>query len=134
LRLKLEADLHRLAASIADKEKVVAAASDFDQTFRRAQLKLEQVAEVRAELCVSCAFETLKRIQPAGIAFTSTRLEGEVLELTAETPRGAAFATFVANILKEEGIREALITSGALNRDGDFVFTMKLVLDKEKIQ
>ncbi|MEX0888130.1 MAG: hypothetical protein WD940_00635 [Patescibacteria group bacterium] len=134
LRAKLELDLRRLTASIAEKEAVVTEAQDFEQTFRRTQIKLDQIAKVQAELCVSCAMETLNKIKPAGIVFTTARLEGEKLELIAETPQGISFAAFVANILEEEGINEALLTSGSLNRGGNFVFTMELVLDKDKIR
>lgn len=134
LRVKLEMDLRQLSASVAEKEKIVAAASDFEQTFRHAQLKLEQVERVRAGLCVSCAFEVLNKIKPAEITFNTTRLEGEKFELVAETPKGSSFANFVANVLKEDGIREALLTSGSLNREGNFVFTMEFVLDKDKIK
>lgn len=134
MRVKLEADLRQLSASVADKERVVAEAHDFEQTFRHTQIKLDQVAKIRAELCVSCALETLNKIKPAEITFTTTRLEGEKFELIAETPKGLSFAAFVANILEEGGIREALLTSGSLNREGNFVFTMELVLDKDKIR
>lgn len=133
-RMKLGMDLQKLSGSIAEKEQVLAEASDFEQTFLKTQRKLEQIAEIQAELCVSCAIETLNKIKPAAVVLTTTNLEGEKLQLVAETPQGLTFATFVANILKEEGIREALITSGSLNREGDFVFTIELGLDKEKLR
>jgi len=133
-RAKLETDLVKLSASVAEKEKVVAEARDFEQTFLRTQRKLEQIRLARKGLCVSCAIETLNKIKPAAVTFTAVILEGEKLQLIAETPQGLSFANFVANILKEEGIREALLTSGNLNRDGDFVFAMQLVLDKEKLR
>ena len=119
---------------MAEKEKVVAEASDFEQTFLRTQRKLEQIRLVRKGLCVSCAIETLNRIKPPAVTLITVVFEGEKLQLIAETPQGLSFANFVANILKEEGVREALLTSGNLNRDGDFVFAMQLGLDKEKLR
>ncbi|OGC38247.1 hypothetical protein A2V54_03325 [candidate division WWE3 bacterium RBG_19FT_COMBO_53_11] len=133
-RAKLETDLRKLSASVAEKEKVVAEASDFEQTFLRTQRKLEQIRLVRKGLCVSCAIETLNRIKPPAVTLITVVFEGEKLQLIAETPQGLSFANFVANILKEEGVREALLTSGNLNRDGDFVFAMQLGLDKEKLR
>ncbi|HLD96585.1 MAG TPA: hypothetical protein VI794_02635 [Patescibacteria group bacterium] len=133
-RAKLGMDLQKLALSVGEKEKVVADAADFEQTFRKTQRKLGQIALVRDGLCVSCAIETLNRIKPAAVVLNTLSLEGEKMQLIAETPQGLTFATFVANIIKEEGIREALITSGSLNREGNFVFTMELVLDKDNIK
>ena len=133
-RAKLGMDLLKLSTSVVEKEKIVADAADFEQTFRKTQRKLEQIAQVGNELCVSCAIETLNKIKPAAVVLNTLSLEGEKIQLIAETPQGLTFATFVANIIEEEGIREALITSGSLNREGNFVFTMELVMDKDKIK
>ena len=133
-RAKLGMDLLKLSTSVVEKEKIVADAADFEQTFRKTQRKLEQIAQVGNGLCVSCTIETLNKIKPAAVILNTLSLEGEKIQLIAETPQGLTFATFVTNIIKDEGIREALITSGSLNREGNFVFTMELVMDKDKIK
>ncbi len=133
-RVKLETDLKKLSASLAEKEKVVAEASDFEETFRRTQLKLEKIAQVRQELCYSCTIQKLGEIKPAEIVITNLKLEGEKVEVVAETPPGTSFAVFVANIFKEKGILEAALTSGVLNQEGNFVFTLELALDKKELR
>lgn len=133
-RVKLETDLKNLSISLTEKEKVVAEGSSFEETFRNTQLKLEKIAQVRQELCYSCAIQKLDQIKPSEVAITNRRLEGETLEVTAETPQGTSFAAFVVHIVKERGIREAILTSGVLNPDGNFAFTMELALDKKGLR
>lgn len=133
-RVKLETDLKNLSMSLAEKEKVVAGGSSFEETFRNTQLKLDKIEQVRQELCYSCAIQKLDQIRPSEVVITNRHLEGERLEVTAETPQGTSFAAFVVNIFKERGIREAVLTSGVLNPDGNFAFTMELVLDKKALR
>jgi len=133
-RAKLEMDLKSLTASLAEKEKIVAGASEFEEDFRQAQLKLEKITQVRQELCYSCAIEKLSEIKPAGVIIINRKLEGNKLEIVAESPQGASFPAFVANIFTEKAIRQASLTSGALSREGRFVFTLELTLDKEELR
>jgi len=133
-RIKLELDLRALSASVEEKEAVLAESAGFEEIFRRTQLKLETIATIKQKLCYSCTIQTLDAIKPPLVSLTSLNLEKEKLVLTAETPPGPSFGIFVANILKEPGIKEAAITSGSRTREGDFVFTAELALDREKLR
>uniref|UniRef100_A0A831Z2U7 PilN domain-containing protein n=1 Tax=candidate division WWE3 bacterium TaxID=2053526 RepID=A0A831Z2U7_UNCKA len=133
-RLKLEADLQKLAASLVEKEKVVAEARSFEETFRRTQRKLEKIGQIRQELCYSCTIQKLNEIKPSEVTLTNLHLENEKLEVVAETPQGITFAIFADSIIREEWIREAVLTSGNLNREGNFVFTIELGVDKKGLR
>lgn len=133
-RVKLELDLRSLSTSVGEKEAVLAQSADFEETFRRTQLKLETVTEVRQKLCYSCTVRTLNEIKPAVVTITNLSIEDEKLALVAETPPGTSFGLFIANIVKEEGIREAAVTSGRVNRLGNFVFTIELALNRESLR
>jgi len=133
-RVKLGSDLGSLASSVEEKETILVEAAEFEKLFRDTQTRLEKIAEVREELCFSCAIEKLFELKPDLVTLTSLSLEGETLSLSAETPQGAYFALFITKILEEEGIREASLTSGSLNRDGNFAFALELTLNKEKIK
>lgn len=133
-RAKLELDLRTLSASVNEKEAVLSESADFEDTFHRAQLKLETIGEVQQKLCYSCTIRTLNKIKPAVVTLTNLSLENEKLTVTAETPPGTSFGIFVTNIIKEKGIKEAVVTSGNRSREGNFVFIMELALDRENLR
>jgi len=133
-RAKLEFDLRTLSSSVKEKEETLAESADFEETFRNAQLKLETIDEIGQKLCYSCTIRKLDEIKPAAVTLTNYSFENEKLSLIAETPPGIFFGSFVSNIIQEKGIKEAAVTSGSLNREGNFVFTMELVLDKDNLR
>lgn len=133
-RAKLELDLRVLSSSVKEKEQTLAASTDLEEIFRSTQLKLETIHEVKQKLCYSCTIRKLNEIKPAAVVLTSHSFENEKLSLTAETPPGVFFGSFVSNIVQEKGVQEAALTSGSLNREGNFIFTMELVLDKDNLR
>ncbi len=133
-RVKLELDLHTLSASTGEKEAVLTESAEFENIFRKTQLKLETIEAAKQELCYSCTLQKLDVLKPPPVTITNLSLENEKLTITAETPQGTSFGTFAANIIEEDWIREAAVTSGSLNREGNFVFTMELAVEKEKVR
>lgn len=130
---KLHRDIKALSASVADKEGVLAQAQDLENLFLTTQRKLDTIASVRSTLCYPCAFRVLTGVTPALVDINSISLEAEKLTLAADTSHGASFALFVSNLIQEEAIDKAAITSGNLSAEGKFAFTMELVLNKEKV-
>ncbi len=132
--LKLEQDLTTLSSSIGRKEGVLAQAAETETLFRSTQSKLEIIATIREGFCYSCAFKVIKRITPPLVTLTGASLKEESLSFTADTPQGLAFARFVTNLLEEESVEEAAITSGILNEKEQLTFTMELSFNKEKLK
>lgn len=133
-RIGLERDLRLLAASVEEKEETLAEAAFSEESFREAQLRLETIERIKKGLCYSCAIKKVEELKPDEITLATILLEGGKLSFSAQTPKGTSFAAFAAEILDEEAIREASITSGILDQEGNFTFTMELVLDEEKIK
>ena len=133
-RAKLELDLRVLNSSITERETALAREQTFEETFRNTQRKLDMVALVKQELCFSCAVDKFEDLRPAKVTTTSFFIQGETMQVTAETKQGPVFATFLANIIADDTVKEAAIVSGRLDQDGNFIFGMELVVDKEKLQ
>lgn len=131
---KLELDLRLLDFSVKEKERLVASAAPFEKRFRDTQIKLETIGAARQEICSSCALALLYKIKPVLVRFTTISLNQEKLALSGETPAGTSFALFVSRILAEKAVREAALTSGSLTSEGNFIFLMELILDKEKLR
>lgn len=132
-RVKLEIDLRQLAAAVGEKETTQAQAALFEKLFRNTQTKLESIAQSKEELCASCTFEKIYSIKPVLVDITTLALQKEKLNLSAATPQGTSFALFITRILEEDWIRGASLVSGSLNQEGNFSFTLELVIDKEKL-
>lgn len=130
---KLNRDLTALSASVAEKEAALTQAEELETLLRATQNKLKVIATVKEALCYPCVLETLEEITPALISFTTASLEEEKFSFAAETFHGPSFALFVANLLGEEAVKEAAITSGSLGEEGRFSFTMELLFSKEKV-
>lgn len=133
-RIKLEADLRTLVASVEEKEAILSQSEEFERAFRNTQKRLDLIDKSQLELRYSHTVKKLKTLTPSGVTITSISLEKEALALSAETLKGTSFATFVAKILEEEAIQEASITSGNLDKEGKFAFTMELSLNKDKLR
>ncbi len=133
-RAKLETDLRNLYPSIEDKEEVVAQSLEFEEVFLDTQQRLNLIAKSKLELCYSCAIKKLEALAPSEVTLTQIKISGTAVEISAKTPKGISFAAFIANILEEDAIKEALLTSGNLNQDGEFLFALNLTLDKTKLQ
>lgn len=133
-RIKLEADLRTLAASVEEKEAILSQSEEFERAFRNTQKRLDLIDKSQLELRYSHTVKKLKTLTPSGVTITSISLEKEALALSAETLKGTSFTTFVAKILEEEAIQEASITSGNLDKEGKFAFTMELSLNKDKLR
>lgn len=130
---KLNRDFAVLSVSVAEKESALAQAEELEALLRSTQSKLETIATVKEALCYPCALKTLEEVTPALINLTTASLEKEKFSFAAETFHGPSFALFVVNLLEEEAVKEAAITSGDLSEEGRFTFTMELFLDKGKI-
>ncbi|MEX1061576.1 MAG: hypothetical protein WEC39_00455 [Patescibacteria group bacterium] len=128
-RFKVEGDLKDLSASVAQKEAVLAQSQELENFLLDTQARLNLVKQVNATLCYSCSLTAVSALAPASVKINSFILENEQIELSAQAARGSGFATFVANILGEKIIKEAAITSGGLDRTGNFIFAMELALD-----
>lgn len=133
-RIKLEADLRTLVASVEEKEAILSQSEEFERAFRNTQKRLDLIDKSQLELRYSHTVKKLKTLTPSGVTITSISLEKEALALSAETLKGTSFTTFVAKILEEEAIQEASITSGNLDKEGKFAFTMELSLNKDKLR
>lgn len=133
-RLKIELDLRSLAASVDEKEAILEQSADFETAFRDTQARLNLIAATEQEFCYSCAIQKINALTPIDVALTSVTLSAQTASVSAEAPQGIAFASFVANILEEDTVQEASITSGAIDQDGNFVFSLELTLDREKLK
>jgi len=140
LNLKLDQDLTTLAASVAEKEMALADGEELEDDFRSTQAKLETIAAVKDELCYSCVIQALEEITPPLVTVTTADLTADWshggngrIALAAKTSHGQSFILFVTNLLNEEAIKEAAITSGNLNKEGYFIFSMELLFDKSLV-
>jgi hypothetical protein len=133
-RAKLEVDLRSVDFSVGEKEETLAAEAEFEQVFRTTQAKLSIMAQVKEDLCISCAIDKLYSLKTATTTVNSVSTEKDKLTVSAQTSQAIDFALFVDRILKDEGIKEAAITGGALNSEGQFSFAIEMVLDKEIIK
>lgn len=130
---KLELDLKSLDTSTRQKEETLAKEADFEKTFRDAQAKLNEVAEVKQDLCDSCAIAVLYRLKTPAVQINYLSLEGETMTVSAKTSEATAFVLLIDKILKEEAITQAAVTNGVVNSDGQFSFSMELTFNKGKI-
>jgi len=128
-RFKVEQDLKSLSSSVAQKEAVLEQSQELENFLLDTQARLNLVKQVQQTLCSSCAITKVSSLAPSQVQITSFILESNQIELSAQAARGGGFAAFVANILDEEIIKEAAITSGGLDRTGSFIFAMELTLD-----
>lgn len=133
LQLPLRYGLTTLLASVKEKEILLEYASETETLYRATQTKLAKIAEVKTTLCYSCAVKKVEAITPSAISLTSLTAEEEKITLTAETFQGLLFATYLSNIIKEEAIQAAAITSGSLSPEGLFSFTIELYFDKKEL-
>lgn len=134
LQLPLRLSLATLSASVKEHETLLDYASETETLYRTTQTKLAKIVEVRETLCHSCALKKVEALIPTGVSITSFTIEGEKFTLSAETYLGPLFASFLSKIIEEEAIKEAAITSGSLDEEGLFTFTIELDLDKEKVR
>jgi len=134
LHLKLNQDLTTLSASISKQETDLAQAEEIEDLLRSTQSKLQMIATVKEELCYSCALRTFEKITPPRIILTEASLTEEGLSFAAETTHGPSFALLMVNLLEEEAIKEAAITSGSLGKEKLFTFTIELLFNKEKVR
>lgn len=133
LQLPLRYGLTTLSASVEEKEMLLEYSSETELLHRTTQTKLAKIAEVKTTLCYSCALKKVEAITPSAISLTSLSVEEEKITLAAETYQGLLFATYLSNIIEEEAIEAAAITSGSLGSEGVFSFTMELYFDKKKL-
>jgi len=133
-RAKLEIDLNRLSSSIEKKEAIIAQSAEFEEVFKDTQKRLSLIAQSKLTLCYSCATEKLEEITPSEVTLIQIQIVGDEVGVSAKTKKGTAFATFLAKILQEDTVSEALLTSGNLNEEGEFIFALNLVFDKGKLR
>lgn len=134
LQLPLRFSLTTLSASVKEHETLLEYKGEAETLYRTTQIKLAKIAEVHETLCHSCALRKVEALVPTGISITSLTIEGEKFTLSAETYHGPLFASFLSKIIEEEAVKTAAITSGSLNEEGLFTFTLELYLDKEKVK
>src|SRR3989338_8484125 len=133
-RASLELNLRALDVSVREKEGALAAEAEFEQQFRNVQAKLAIMSQVQDDLCSSCAIDKLYSLKTATTTINSISIKEDELTISAQTSQAIDFSLFVDRILKDESIKEAAITGGALNAEGQFSFTMGLVLDRQMIK
>ena len=131
---KLNQDLEKLSEEVARSEDVLSQMGETRETLTKTQQKLRTIASAKELFCYPCAIRKIEELTTSLSRMEDVLITDGEVQLSAEAPPGPNFAYFISGLLEEESIKEVVLTSGRLNKEGVFTFTINLVFIRDVLE